>query len=102
MLVQRLFEHKKKRRISFLSQVFKNEQRLYLIIKAVNQCRHCRNVGRVCLLLIKVYSCKIKLKKKIFHYVLRVFNDVHRELFTLMVMVERTVSDFFVINVEFF
>ena len=59
LLLQRLFEHKKKR-ISFLSQVFKNDQRLYLNIKAVNQCRHYRKVERVCLLLIKVYSCKIK------------------------------------------
>ena len=60
LLLQRLFENKKRKRISFLSQVFKNEQRLYLNIKAVNQCRHCRKVGRVCLLLIKVDSCKPK------------------------------------------
>ena len=60
LLLKRLCEYKNRERISFLSQVFKNEQRLYLNIKAVNQCCHCRKVRRVCLLLIKVYSCKIK------------------------------------------
>ena len=63
MLLQWLFEHKKRKHISFSSQVFKNEQQLYLNIKAVNPCCHCHKVGRVCLLLINAYSCKIKSKK---------------------------------------